>query len=253
MTPLKFGTAAKVAAIVAATALPLAACSGNGEGEATDAAQEEVVVFAAASTEGAFTEIAETWEEDGGADITFQFGGSNGLVDQIAEGAPADILVTADTRTMDRAVEEGLVEEPEAIATNSLVLALAPGNPGGIETLEDALASSRLVICDPEVPCGNATATLFELLGVAADPASLESSVSDVRGKIESGEADAGVVYQTDAKAAGLDTIELPRADEVVTTVWSARIAGSDAPTDFLEHLRGEDAREVMDSYGFQP
>lgn len=246
--------ASSLIAGLAAAVLPLAACSGTDSATETSApASAEVVVFAAASMEGAFTELASKWEEDGGAPITFQFGGSNGLVDQIAEGAPADLLITADTRTMDRAVEEELVTDPEPLATNSLVLALAPGNPGEISSLEDALASSRLVICDAEVPCGNATATLFELFGVTANPASLESSVSDVRGKIESGEADAGVIYKTDALAAGLDVIELDRADEVVTTVVSAAVTDSEAAAEFLAYLRGDDAKEVLETYGFQP
>ena len=238
------GRTARVLAAGAGSLLALTACSGGEGGTLT--------VFAAASMEGVLTELTDVWNEDHAEELVFSYGGSNGLVDQLVEGAPADVLITADTVSMDRALEEGVAEDPAALATNSLVLALAPGNPGGYADAEDALTGERLVVCAPDVPCGRATVTLMELNGLQISPVSEELNVTDVRGKVESGEANSGVIYQTDAKAAGLDALEILRAGEVITTVMSAKVpdAGTDGAS-FLEFLHSGSTRAVLDSYGF--
>lgn len=248
---------ARLGGVLAAAAL-IAGCGGGGGGEAgSDAgpgagSDEPITIFAAASMEAAFTELTGIWAEDHANELSFSYGGSNGLVDQLVEGAPADVLVTADTVTMDRAVEEGVAEGPQHLTTNSLVLALPPGNPAGYESAEEALAGDRLVVCDPEVPCGRATVTLMELTGITISPVSEEQNVSDVRGKVASGEANAGVIYRTDASTEGLDILEIPQAGEVVTTSVTARVPeGNDAGATFIEFLHSDTARAVFDSYGF--
>lgn len=211
-----------------------------------------VTVFAAASMENALTELAELWAGEHGPEVIFSFGGSNGLVDQIVEGAPADVLVTADQTTMDRAVAAGLAADPAPLTTNTLVVALPAGNPGGYTTAVEALAGERLVVCAAEVPCGRATRELLELSGLAMTPVSLEQSVADVRGKIQSGEANAGVVYRTDASAADLVALPIPGADRVLTTSMTALVTEDNpAAAQFIAFLHSEAARIVLDSYGF--
>ncbi|HZK06507.1 MAG TPA: molybdate ABC transporter substrate-binding protein [Actinomycetaceae bacterium] len=244
-------------AAVAILAAGLVGCaSDTGADDATSAPPAEeagnITIFAAASLEKAFTELSDVWAESHDAELTFSYGGSNGLVDQIVEGAPADVLVTADATTMDRAVEEGVATDARPLTTNSLVLALAPGNPGGFETAEEALAGERLVVCAEEVPCGRATLQLMELSGLEMSPVSQEQNVTDVRGKIESGEANSGVIYRTDAASTGLDILRIPGADEVVTTSFTALVTDGDpAGAEFAEFLHSDEAREVLDSYGF--
>nr|NLD40077.1 molybdate ABC transporter substrate-binding protein [Actinomycetales bacterium] len=228
-----------------------AASSATGA-EPAPGTHEPITVFAAASLDAALTELTGIWAEDHGNEVRFSFGGSNGLVDQLVEGAPADVLVTADTATMDRAVGDGVAEGPRSLATNSLVLALAPGNPGGFETAEEALTGERLVVCAPEVPCGRATVALMELNGITITPVSEEQSVTDVRGKVSSGEANSGITYGTDATTAGLDALDIPGASDVVTSSVTARVGrGAEAGASFIEFLHSEAARTVLDSYGF--
>ena len=131
------------------------------------------------------------------ATVNFEFLGSQELLSNLSEGSAADVLATADTDIMDSAVSQGLVGDPQEFATNTLSIIVPEGNPAGITGFDDSLNAEgvNLVICDPEshVPCGTATKKMEEATGVTlADPASKETKVSDVRSKVESGEADAG-------------------------------------------------------------
>ncbi|MFD0866453.1 substrate-binding domain-containing protein, partial [Tessaracoccus lubricantis] len=129
----------RAAVTVAALALALAACgSPAGEGP---------VVFAAASLAEVLPRIEPRAQ--------YSFDGSSGLVDQLAAGAPADVFASADRRTMDRAVGEGLIDgEPRMFATNHLVLVVPTGNPAAVTGFDASLDGAKLVVCAPEVPCG---------------------------------------------------------------------------------------------------
>ncbi|HHW83837.1 MAG TPA: molybdate ABC transporter substrate-binding protein [Actinomycetales bacterium] len=237
MSPRRAGLAALLTA-------SLVGCAASPE-------EEGVTVFAAASLDGAITEIAQMWEEEDGRTVSLSFGGSTTLVDQMAEGAPADVLVTADSHTMERAVASGLAEDPMPLATNTLVVALAAENPGRFGDAVAALTGDRLVVCAPDVPCGRATLTLLESAGIAIRPVSEEQSVADVRGKVASGEANAGVVYRTDATVAGLDVLEIPGAAELPVTSFAAAVPGSSPGAAFVEFLGSEAARSVLEVAGF--
>lgn len=204
---------------LAAVVLALAACGGQGTTTA-DRPGGELTVLAAASLRGAFEDLAEVFAaEHPGAEVTFSFAGSSDLVAQLAAGAPADVLATADEATMARAVEAGTVTgEPRVFARNVLTLVVPTGNPAGVTGLDASLDGADLVVCAPQVPCGAATAALAELLGTPLAPVSEEGSVTDVLGKVRSGQADAGLVYATDAAAAGdaVETVAVDHADEVV-------------------------------------
>ncbi|MGC5628157.1 molybdate ABC transporter substrate-binding protein [Georgenia sp. Z1344] len=237
-------------------ALTLTACgSGDDEGESgSDGAGGGdgggLTIYVAASMVDVLTAAADEWTETSGVEVSVVGGGSNDLVDQLVEGAPGDLLVTANTPTMERAVEEGAAEDPTDLASNTLVAALAPDNPGGIETSDDAWGSDRLVVCAPEVPCGTATESLAELSGAEYDPVSLEPNVTDTVGKVETGEADVGIVYQTDV--GDLEFVELDQADEVVNVSQVALTAdaGEDAQS-LLDHFLSEDVRSSLDEEGF--
>ncbi|SDL21237.1 molybdate ABC transporter substrate-binding protein [Tessaracoccus oleiagri] len=226
----------------ALAALALAACSEDRA--------EPTTVFAASSLTIPFEEIAEDRE------VSFSFDGSSGLVDQLAGGAPADVLATADQRTMDRAVELGLVEgEPTMFATNRLVLVTPPDNPAGVTGLDGSLDGAKLVVCAPEVPCGDASARLAERAGVELDPVSEETKVTDVLGKVIAGEADAGLVYFTDARGAGdeVHVIEMPEATEEPNTYWIAAVAGGD-PERAAGFIRlVGNSGPVLERHGFGP
>ena len=240
----RLGGAAR-AALVLGLCGAVTACGGAGTG-----ADDAPVVFAAASLASAFEDL-ETSEA-----AVFSFGGSSGLVDQIAGGAPADVLASADTANMDRAVEEGLiVGEPVNFATNGLILITPPDNPGGVTGLDDSLAGAKLVVCAIEVPCGRASFDLARDVGIELEPVSEELSVTDVLGKVTSGEADAGLVYTTDAMAAGerVNIIAIPSAIDHLNDYWIALVAGGNerAGAQFIDVVTGPEGQRVLAEYGF--
>lgn len=224
-------SALSAAAVVAS--LWLAACGGAASPTASDAAATgtaassgtadsisgEVVVFAAASLQEAFEEIAEEFQQaNPDVSITFDFQGSQDLVSALSEGAEADVLATANNSTMDDAASRSLLAEQTEFATNVLTLIVPAGNPADVTGIDGgSLDGADLVVCAAEAPCGEATQALAEQLGVTLSPVSEEQKVTDVRGKVESGEADAGIVYATDAADAGdaVETIPLPDNDVV--------------------------------------
>ncbi|WP_139738684.1 molybdate ABC transporter substrate-binding protein [Actinomyces wuliandei] len=247
----------------------LAACgapsSGSGSpadasgpaGASGPAASGELTVLAAASLQKAFEEIGATVEEDNpGLSLTFDFQGSQDLVASLAQGAPADVLATASTSTMDDAASQSLVGEPTEFATNVLALIVPEGNPAGVTGLDSSLVGADLVVCAPEVPCGEATARLAEALGVVLDPVSEEQKVTDVRGKVESGEAEAGIVYATDAAAAAsVEHLDIPDGGVVThyPVATTADPANPQAAQAFIDAVTGEEGQAVLADSGFGP
>jgi molybdate transport system substrate-binding protein len=254
-----------VTVAAAAAALTLAGCATGGGTSAPGAAGGDqlsgtITVFAAASLESTVTELAERFEADHpGVTVRLNVGGSSDLVTQLVEGAPGDVFASADERNMTTLVEEGLVGDgvPVDIATNTLQIVTPPGNPAGVETLADlAEPGVTTVVCAPQVPCGAAAAAVERAAGVDIAPVSEESSVTDVLGKVTSGEADAGLVYVTDALAAGdaVESIAFPEADEAINVYPVAPLAGSqnpDAASAFVELVAGEVGRGVLEAAGF--
>lgn len=229
---------------------PPAETLGGEETTGEEAPEISATVFAAASLTDAFQEIAAD------TDANFSFDGSSGLVDQIAGGAPADVFASADQRNMDNAVEQELIDgEPTMFATNFLVLVTPADNPAGVTGLDDSLDGTRLVVCAYDVPCGGATDRLAETVGVELSPVSEETSVTDVLGKVTSGEADAGLVYLTDATGAGdqVQTIEIPEAKDDPNTYWIAPVAGGDVEQAqaFIDLIMGEEGQATLAEYGF--
>ena len=262
---------AAIAAVSLLSAVSLAACGGSASNSSTGAATGaasasasggtgkatgKVTVLAAASLQGAFEEIEKTVEKDNpGLDVTFDFQGSQDLVSSLAGGNSADVLATANSSTMKTAAEQKLVGDQTEFATNVLTLIVPKGNPKKITGLDSSLDGANLVICAPEVPCGEATQKLSSALGVTLNPASEEQKVTDVRGKVESGEADAGIVYTTDAAAAKdkADKIDIPDGG-VVNHYPIAPTAKPENPAGaqvFIDTVTGKAGQEILAKYGF--
>ena len=262
---------AAIAAVSLLSAVSLAACGGSASNSATGGATGaasagasggagkatgKVTVLAAASLQGAFEEIEKTVEKDNpGLDVTFDFQGSQDLVSSLAGGNSADVLATANNSTMKTAAEQKLVGDQTEFATNVLTLIVPKGNPKKITGLDSSLDGANLVICAPEVPCGEATQKLSSALGVTLNPASEEQKVTDVRGKVESGEADAGIVYTTDAAAAKdkADKIDIPDGG-VVNHYPIAQTAEPENPAGaqvFIDAVTGKTGQEILAKYGF--
>ena len=269
-------------AVAVALALLVAACGTGDDAEADPAGSPTVpgdvgaagagadpaggvtgtvTVFAAASLTDVFAAVGEAFEEaHPEASVTFSFGPSSGLVTQVIEGAPADVVATASEATMDELVEADVLDgEPVPFATNGLEIAVPPGNPGDVDGLAD-LADEDLVValCAEEVPCGAFAREALE--GAGVEPA-VDSEEQDVRAlltKVEAGEVDAGIVYRTDVVAAGDDVegIAIPADDDVEATYPVAVPAGAgdvDAAQAFVDLLLSDEGRALLADAGFGP
>ena len=262
---------AAIAAVSLLSAVSLAACGGSASNSSTGAASGaasasasggagkatgKVTVLAAASLQGAFEEIEKTVEKDNpGLDVTFDFQGSQDLVSSLAGGNSADVLATANNSTMKTAADQKLVGSQTEFATNVLTLIVPKGNPKKITGLDSSLDGANLVICAPEVPCGEATKKLAQAQGITLKPVSEEQKVTDVRGKVESGEADAGIVYTTDAAAAKdkADKIDIPDGG-VVNHYPIAQTAEPENPAGaqvFIDAVTGKTGQEILAKHGF--
>ncbi|SDD48447.1 molybdate ABC transporter substrate-binding protein [Nocardioides lianchengensis] len=240
--------------------LPLTACGGDDESTASDDGSgiTTLTVYAAASLTATFEQIAEDFEaEHDGVEVELSFGGSSDLVTQITEGAEADVFASAATKNMDDLVAADLTgAEPQDFATNVLEIAVPPGNPAGVKSLQDLTGDLNLVLCAPEVPCGAAAQKVAEAAGVTFSPVSEEQAVTDVLAKVASGEADAGLVYVTDVAAAGDDVegIEFPESADVVNTYPIAPVADSDEADlaqEFVDFVLGATGQSVLQDAGF--
>ena len=186
------------AALVAALALPPATSAGGG-----------ITVFAAASLTGVFPKIAPV--------PRYSFAGSDQLAFQIRQGAPVDVYAAASPKYPELLYRDGLVRKPAVFATNRLVIVVPRSNPARIGSVYDLRRSGvKLVVGDPAVPIGSYTRQILDRLGITSDVlknvVSQETDVKGIVAKVALGEADAGFVYVTDAKAVATKTktIELP-------------------------------------------
>ncbi len=250
-----------------ATTLLLAGCGGTGQGSAPAAStgstapaeERTLTVFAAASLKSTFTEIGEQFEAaNPGVSVTFSFAGSSDLVTQITSGAPADVFASADENTMGKVTDASLASDtPVDFATNTLEIATPPGNPAGITSFADlARPGASVVVCAPQVPCGAAAAKVEAATGVDITPVSEEGSVTDVLGKVTSGEADAGLVYATDVVGAGdqVTGVPFPESAQAVNTYPITALSGAgdgDLADAFVRAVTGEQGREVLAAAGF--
>lgn len=261
------------AAVTAALATTLVACSpGAAEPEpapaepAAPSLSGELTVYAAASLQPAFEQLAEMFnEEHQGVTFTFSFDGSSVLATQILSGAPVDVFASADEKNMLKVTDEAMnIGEPVAFATSTLAIAVAPGNPFGIASLTDLVKPGPdgqlpvTVICAPEVPCGTASRTLLERDGVALTPASEEQNVTAVLTKVREGEADAGLVYYSDILRAGgeVEGVEIENAGDAAGLYLVVPVKGAanpEAAEAFSQFTASPEAQRLLAKLGFGP
>jgi molybdate transport system substrate-binding protein len=226
--------------------LPLVGCSDD---------EQTLTVLAAASLTDVLEELAVAFEDGHDVDVRLSFGSSTDLAEQAADGAPGDVLATADETSMQVAGDAGVAGDVERFATNELVLVTPPDNPAGIESLAD-LADATWVRCADDVPCGRVALGVLEDDGVTAEPASLEEDVRATLDKVVSGEADAGLVYATDAVAAGdaVATVEIPGAEQRLTSYFVTTLEqAEDAELAqlWVDLMLSDAGRRVLEDAGF--
>jgi molybdate transport system substrate-binding protein len=234
------------ATLIAALALLLAAVG-------TARASNPPTVFAAASLTESFPKIDPR--------ARFSFGGSNTLALQIRQGAPADVFASAAPNFTQELFRDGLVEKPRFLAFNRLTVIVPQSNPADIDSVYDLTRSGvKLVVASARVPVGSSTRTVFRNLGISGalrNVVSQESDVRDVLGKIVLGQADAGVVYVTDARVAGrsVSRVAIPVFAQPKVRYEIAVVKASPdkaAATAFINRVTGPRGRRVMIQAGFR-
>jgi molybdate transport system substrate-binding protein len=229
----------------------LTGCGSSASGGQPSSGGGSVTVFAASSLTNAFGDIGKAYKTDGSGNATFSFAGSQVLVQQIQDGAPADVIATADVTTM-RQVADQLVSPAKTFARNTLVIVTAASNPKHIKTFADlADPNLQVVLADPSVPAGKYAAQALSDAHVTVHPRSLEVDVRSVLTKVQIGEADAGIVYLTDAKTAGSKVASIPVPNSPVA---SYQIGALDKRGEaFVHDVLSSAGESVLHSYGFLP
>jgi len=217
-----------------------------------------VRVFAAASLAQPFEAVADAHAEFGnGARPQLSFGGSAQLALQLREGATACVFASADPANMQKVVAAGLVAgDPVVFARNRLAIVVRAGNPKGVRSLADLARKDLVVLLGAaEVPIGNYARQALGKAGVAVAAVGEESSVRVIVGKVQAGEADAGIVYRTDCQIAGVEGVAVAAAHDVVAEYQVAVLQGVQDATlaaAFVALLRSEAGQQILQRYGFE-
>ncbi|MCZ2858932.1 molybdate ABC transporter substrate-binding protein [Blastococcus sp. VKM Ac-2987] len=228
-----------------------------------------LTVLAAASLTDVFADLEEQLEAaNPQLEVRFSFAGSSTLAAQVLQGAPADVLATADEAQMARVADAGQVADPAVFAENPLVLVVPAGNPAGIDLpaggdgvpgLADLLpADLTLAVCAPEVPCGAAAEEVLAASRTPAAPDTYEDDVRAVLTKVVLGEVDAGLVYRSDVRAAGDDVraFDFRESSAAVNRYPIGVLEGAGNPVAaqaFVDLVRSAEGQQALADAGFSP
>jgi molybdate transport system substrate-binding protein len=244
-----------------ALALVLVAAGCGGQSRPSSAVPGgTVTVLAAASLTESFVRIGKDFERaNPGTHVTFSFGGSSTLAQQITAGAPADVFASASPANLKQVTDAGLAAgEPYTFARNQLVIAVAKGNPKRITGLADLTGPDvKVALCARAVPCGAAATKALDAAAVKLTPVTLEQDVKAALSKVRLGEVDAALVYRTDARAAAADVdgVEFPESAKAVNDDPIVALTKGPNPTGataFVAYVRSEPAAAVLAGAGFQ-
>ena len=254
--------------LAAAAVLATAGCGGGdtGSGSAAPGASSgtglsgPLTVLAGASLTESFDRIGEDFEAaHPGVEVTFSYGGSSALAQQITAGAPADVFAAASPATMKTVTEAGdAAGDPVVFVRNQLVIAVAKGNPKGVRALADLTAPGlKVALCAPQVPCGAAAEKALDAAGVKLTPVTQEQDVKAALAKVKLGEVDAALVYRTDAKAAAADVegVEFPESAGAINDYPIVALKNAPNPAAaaaFVAFVRTEPELAVLTDAGFQ-
>jgi molybdate transport system substrate-binding protein len=260
--------AISTAALVAAIALAGCGSSGTsnsatstpGTGSSSPSLSGTITVLAAASLTGTFNQLGQTFEAaHPGTTVKFSYGGSDTLAAQIVQGAPVDVFAAASTTTMDTVVKAGdNASAPQNFVKNQLVIAVPPGNPKHLSSLKDLTNPNlKVVVCAPTVPCGSAATKAEKAANLTIKPVSEAPDVKSALTPVQLGEADAALVYRTDAKAAGdkVQAVEFPESALAINTYPIATLKNSKnlpLAQAWVTYILSPDALAAFTAAGFQ-
>jgi molybdate transport system substrate-binding protein len=223
------------------------------------ASTTSITVFAAASLQGTFTQLGKQFEAaHPGDSVKFSFGPSSGLATEITSGAPADVFASAAPANMDTVVTAGDATGPKDFAKNEMEVAVPPANPAKVTTVDDlAHSSTKVALCQPQVPCGVVAAQVFKNANLTVKPVTLQADVKSVLTQVELGNVDAGMVYVTDVMAAGskVKGVPIPASDNASTLYPIATINHSKNMSEaqaFVAYVLSPAGQKVLKTAGFQ-
>lgn len=245
---LRLGSGVATACCLVAT---LTGCSDDGK------STSRLTIFAASSLTESFGLLEKAYEKDHpGVDVVISYGSSTELADQVAQGAPADVIATADANSISKVGDAGLLQAaPKQFTSNTLSIVTPADNPAGVTSIDD-LDKVDFVACDPAAPCGAAAEQLLGKARITADPVSLEADVKSVLAKVTLGEADAGIVYVTDAIAAEdmVTAVDIAAELNVVNPYFLAAVKDSAEPelaADWMSLVLSHAGQDVLADAGF--
>jgi molybdate transport system substrate-binding protein len=221
-----------------------------------------ITVSAAASTTEAFTKMgADFQKRNPGTTIMFNFGSSGTLAQQIQGGAPADVFASADGANMQKLVTGGQVTaEPTVFASNLLTIVVKQGNPKNVKSLADLANLGVVSLCGDTVPCGKYADTILTGAGVTIDPSKITrgADVKATLAAVTTGDADAAIVYVTDAKSAGnsVTTVPIPTWQNAYAIYPIAPIAAStnqDLANAWIKYTVSPAGQRTLRNFGFLP
>lgn len=265
---MTYRTSLSIIASLALAAVVAAGCSSSSDAGDNSEPKGTLKVFAAASLTEAFTDLAAEFEAaHPDIKVKVTFAGSQSLRTQIEHGAEPQVFASANSKHLQALVERGLVQESVVFAQNSMVVAVPESNPAGIESLGDLPKASALVLAAENVPAGayalrvfgNARAIYGDDFPDRVDDAvvSREMHVRQTLQKVVLGEADAAVVYATDAAAAdGIKSIAIPPEYNVVASYPMALVKGvsrAHLGRLFTDFVASEAGQAVLAGHGFTP
>ncbi len=248
-----------------AAAVTLTACSSSTPAASTTApgspapVSGTVTVLAAASLQDSFTTLGKQFQAaHPGTQVKLSFGASSALAQQINQGAPADVFASAAPTNMKQVTDAGGASAPKNFVKNVMEIAVPPSNPAKVGGLADlARPGVKVALCQPQVPCGAVAAQVFKNAQVTVTPVTLEQDVKSTLTKVQLNEADAGVVYTTDVRAAGAKVTGIPIPADVNASTEYPIAALSKAPNSagaqaFVDYVLSPAGQTVLTAAGFE-
>ena len=255
--------------VVVAALLPiLFGCGGSASPEVGE--ESSLTVYAASSLTDAFGELKANFEEENpGSEVRLNFAGSSTLLTQLEQGAPADVFASADEAKMNNAVSDGLAQAPHTFASNRLTIIVPAGNPAGIQSYRDlANPDITFVLAQDEVPVAQYAKESLTKANVVygtnfservlSNVASREADVKAAANRVAVGDADATIVYTSDATPdlrERVETIEIPEELNVVASYPIAVIEDAQSPElgqGWVDLVLSDEGQRVMEKWGFE-
>lgn len=232
--------------------------SGSSPAASSSGLTGTVTVFAAASLTESFGTLGQQFEAaHPGVTVKFNFAASSALAQSITQGAPADVFASASAKNMKQVTDGGDATDPKTFAKNVMEIAVPPDNPGQVTQVADlAKPGLKVALCQVQVPCGATAQAVFDKQNLTVKAVTLGADVKSVLTQVELGEVDAGMVYQTDVRAAGAKVkgIEIPADQNASTSYPIATLKAAPnaaAAAAFVDYVLSADGEKVLTEAGF--